>query len=188
MAEEPHGVDGTERLDDAAVQERLGRLDELLEQVERIPGPAGELALDAVAALAAVYGEALARAVGYLSGLPEAMAAITGDELLGHLLVLHGIHPEPVERRVARALDELRPAVRQRGGDVELAGIDQGVATVRLSGGGCGSSAAGVEEAVREAVLAVAPELSEVRREPEARRPAFVPLDTLRQRPAGVGR
>lgn len=36
---------------------------------------------------------------------------MTGDALLEHLLVLHGIHPDPVERRVAHALDELRPAV-----------------------------------------------------------------------------
>ena len=51
------------RLDDAAVRERLTGLDELLERVEQIPGPAGELALEAVSALAEVYGEALARAL-----------------------------------------------------------------------------------------------------------------------------
>ncbi|MFN2494852.1 MAG: NifU family protein [Pseudonocardiaceae bacterium] len=122
------------RLDDTAVQERLTRLDELLGQVEQIPGPAGELALEAVSALAEVYGEALARATAYVSRAPTLVEAITGDELLGHLLVLHGIHPDPVERRVAQALDALRPALAQRGGDVELVGIDQGVARVRLSG------------------------------------------------------
>lgn len=190
MAEELERLDDTaaERLDDTAVQERLARLDELLGQVEQIPGRAGELALDAVSALAAVYGEALARVTAYASGAPGAVEAIVGDELLDHLLVLHGIHPDPVERRVARVIDELRPAVQQRGGDVGLVGIAQGVATVRLSTSGCGSSSAGVEEAVREAVLAVAPELSEVRRERPAPEPAFVPLDTLLQRPAGVAR
>lgn len=177
------------RLDDAAVQERLVRLDDLLGQVEAIPGPAGELALEAVSALADVYGEALARATDYVSTTPALAEAVTRDELLGHLLVMHGIHPEPVERRVARALDDLRPAVRERGGDVELAGIDDGVATVRLSVKGCGSSTAGVEEAVRESLLAVAPELSDVRRAPVARDAAFVPLDALLPRtvPSGPG-
>lgn len=177
---------GLGRLDDAAVRERLTRLDELLAQVETIPGPSGELALDAVSALAEVYGEALARAVTYASGAPDVLAALTGDELLEHLLVLHGVHPEPVERRVIHVLDELRPALQERGGDVELTGIDQGVATVRLSIKGC--SSAGVEDAVREAVLAVAPELSDVARAPAAGRPeaAFVPLDALMPRPCGT--
>jgi Fe-S cluster biogenesis protein NfuA len=181
---EPAGEAGP-RLDNAAVHERLTRLDELLAQVEATPGPAGELALDAVSALAEVYGEALARATAYASETPAVLAAITGDELLSHLLVLHGIHPDPVDRRVARVLDDLRPAVQEHGGDVELAGIDQGVATVRLSIKGCSST--GVEDAVREAVLAVAPELSDVARAPAATRDAaFVPLDALMPRPCGI--
>jgi Fe-S cluster biogenesis protein NfuA len=173
------------RLDNDAVHERLTRLDELLGHVEATPGPAGEVALDAVSALAEVYGEALARATAYASTTPAVLAAITDDELLSHLLVLHGIHPDPVGRRVAHALDDLRPALQERGGDVELAGIDQGVATVRLSVKGC--SSAGVEDAVREAVLAVAPELSDIARAPAAKRDAaFVPLDALMARPCGT--
>jgi Fe-S cluster biogenesis protein NfuA len=175
-----------ERLDDAAVRERLARLDELLAQVEQIPGPSGELALEAVSALAAVYGEALARAVEYAGRPGVVVEAMVGDELLGHLLALHGAHPDPPERRVTRVLEQLRPAVRQRGGDVELVGIEGGVATVRLTAGGCGSTAAGIEEAVREAVLAVAPELEGVRREQAPREATFVPLDALLRRPSVV--
>ena len=74
--------------------------------------------------------------------------------------------------------------MRERGGEVELAGIDDGVAHVRLSVSGCGS--AGVEDAVRSAVLAVAPELADVQREVPPPEPAFVPLDALLTRP-GVG-
>jgi Fe-S cluster biogenesis protein NfuA len=173
------------RLDEVTVRERLAWLDELLAQVEAIPGPAGELALDAVSALAEVYGEALARAVEHASGTPAVLAALTADELLGHLLVLHRIHPDPLEQRVRRALDALRPALRERGGDVELAGIDQDVARVRLSISGC--SSAGVEDAVREAVLAAAPELSEVQCLPPERDPAFIPLTTVLRKPAITG-
>ncbi|MBV9142716.1 MAG: NifU family protein [Pseudonocardiales bacterium] len=173
-------------LDDAAVRERLARLDELLAQVETIPGPAGELALAAVSALAEVYGEALGRASAYAAAAPALLEKITGDELLGHLLVLHGIHPDPVDRRVARVLEQLRPALREQGADVELVGIDQGVATVRLSIKGCSSAAGELENAVRQAVLAIAPELSEVRRAPAVKRrdAAFIPLDALTPRPA----
>jgi Fe-S cluster biogenesis protein NfuA len=178
--------EGRSRLDDAAVHEQLSRLDELLGQVEALPGPTGEIALETVSALADVYGEALARATAYASGTPAVLDAMTGDELLGHLLVLHDIHPDPVERRVAHALDELRPAVQQRGGDMELAGIEAGVASVRLSISGC--SSAGVEDAVREAVLAAAPELSDVQRVPAAggRGSAFVPLEALLRASSGT--
>jgi Fe-S cluster biogenesis protein NfuA len=181
MAEEPG------RLDDPSVREQLTRLDDLLGQVEQIPGPSGELALEAVSALAAVYGEALARAVAHASGTPAVVEAFTGDELLAHLLVLHDVHPDPVERRVARALDGLRPALRQRGADVELVGIEQGVASVRLTTSGCGSSASGAQDAIRDAVLAVAPELVDVRRAPAERAAAFIPLDALMPAPAGGG-
>lgn len=173
------------RLDDPAVQERLTRLEDLLGRLEQIPGPAGELALDAVSALAEVYGEALARATAYAAAAPSVVGAMADDELLGHLLVLHEIHPEPVEQRVVRALDGLRPAVQERGGDVELIGIEGSVATVRVSVSGCGS--AGVVDAVRDVVLAVAPELSDVRPAPADREATFVPLDSLLTRPAPTG-
>lgn len=171
------------RLDDAAVRQRLCRIDELLERVEQVPGPTAQAAIEAVQALTEVYGESLARVLD-LAGSPEA-GQLAADELLEHLLVLHGIHPDPVEQRVARVVDRLRPAVRERGGDVELAGITGGVAKLRLSTTGCGR--AGVEDAVREAVLAVAPELSEVEMSTAAGHGnTFVPIESLLRRPAAA--
>jgi Fe-S cluster biogenesis protein NfuA len=183
--------EGGRRLDDRAVRARLAHLDEVLAGVENIPGPAGELALDAVASLAAVYGEALARVVGHAAGAPEVTAALTGDELVGHLLVLHDVHPEPVASRVSRAIERLRPAVRHRGGEIELVGIERGVAEIALTFGGCGSAAQEVLSAVRESLLAVAPELSDVRRQPPPGEAsgdsAFVPLDTVLAGPLAAG-
>lgn len=44
-----------------------------------------------------------------------------------------------VKQRVESALDEVRPALRMDGGDVELVSVDEGVVSVRLLGacGGC---------------------------------------------------
>src|SRR5215831_5219061 len=92
------------RLDDAAVEQRLAHLDDILGQLERIPGRTAELALEVADTLAEVYGEALARMCGHVGGLD----ALCRDELLRHLLVLHHLHPEPTEVRVAEALDDLR--------------------------------------------------------------------------------
>ncbi|MFE7891852.1 NifU family protein [Streptomyces sp. NPDC057412] len=182
---------GAARMADPDVEARLARLDELLEGLESTPGPVTRPATEAVGLLTEVYGEALARVLD-LAGTALA-ARLADDELLGHLLVLHDIHPEPAERRAARAVERLRPAVRERGGDVEWAGVEGGVARVRLTaaggcGAGCGSGGADVTDAVRAAVLAAAPELTDVEPvpEPAARRsaPAFVPLATLTHRSA----
>ena len=168
-----------DRLTGQDVEHRLALLDDLLGRLEQIPGATAALGLDATRALAEVYGEALARLMDLLADQPQARQAAAADELVGHLLVLHGIHPEPVAERVTRALDRMRPALH--GGDVQLAGIDDGVARIQLTGAGCASSAGPVELAVREAVLAVAPELSEVSVVSGAHRPdrAFVPLDAV---------
>lgn len=173
-----------ERFADPAVESRLARLDQLLEGLETAPGPGTRSAIEAVRLLTEVYGEALARVMDHADAqLSERLA---DDELLGHLLVLHGIHPEPVERRAARAVERLRPAVQERGGDVEWAGVDGEVGRVRLTTGGCGSGCGGgtsdVTAAVQEAVLAVAPELTAVEPVPATAPAAFVPLTTLTHR------
>ncbi|MBN0042828.1 NifU family protein [Streptomyces actuosus] len=171
-----------ERLDDTAVSARLARIDDLLERLENSPGPTARDAVQAVRDLTDVYGEALARVVDRAD--PALAEALADDDLIGHLLILHDVHPEPLLPRLERAVGRLRDELRRHGGDIELAGVDEGVARVRLTAGGCGSAASGVLDAVRERLLAVAPELDDVRREPDAGQGvAFVPLDAL-TRPA----
>ncbi|MCV2457796.1 NifU family protein [Streptomyces sp. ICN988] len=177
------------RLGDDGVAARIAHIDELLEKVETAPGPTARAAVDAVRALTEVYGEALARVLDHADHADPALAGqLAEDELLGHLLVLHDIHPEPPERRAARAVERLRPAVQERGGDVELVDVDERTARIRLDtpgcGSGCGSASTEVEDAVREAVLAAAPELTAVEPVPVTGTGTFVPLDTLTRRPA----
>ena len=178
------------RLDNAAVKQRLTRIDELLERVEGVPGPTAEAAIEAVQTLAEVYGEALARVLGLAS--PPVVDQLVGDELVGHLLVLHDIHPDPVVDRVERALDEVRPYIESHGGQVELAEIEAGIARVRLSGAckSCSSSSATLEQAVTESVLALAPELTGVEPVQDAgdeQAPSVIPVDALLRRTASVG-
>lgn len=179
-------------LSDGEVQERISRLDSLLERLEAAAGPTAEIAVQAVQALTEVYGTALARVVTRASGAPRVMSSLLDDELLYHLLILHGIHPEPVEKRVARALDDIRPYIRSHGGEVELVDIRDGVAHVRLSGScqGCASSATTLEHAVTESVLTVAPELTGVAAAPapagQQRSPALIPVDSLLRKPSAL--
>ncbi len=176
-------------LDDAEVRALLAVLNEQLARLEETPGPTGELALTAVAGLAEIYGQALARTLELAD--PATVERLLGDELVGHLLALHGIHPEPADVRLARVVDRLGAALAGHGGTVELERVENAVASVRVSVGGRGaggpgpaargSSPAEVEEAVRRAVLTAVPELAGVVVELTggSGAAAFVPLDAL---------
>lgn len=161
------------RLTDAEVEERLDELDELLAEVEAIPGRAGEAARDAVSALAAVYGEALART---LAAGADAGAArrLVDDPLVGHLLALHGLHPDPPEQRAARAVAEIGDQLQ---GGVSLDGVDGGVARITLAASGCGSGE--LAASVRDIVIAAAPELAEVEATSAPATSAFIPVQSL---------
>ncbi len=184
MAEPGRGA-GPRRLDAAAVADRLGGLDAALGTLERTPGATADTAMAAVAMLTEVYGEALARVMDRVSGQRRLAEQLMDDELLGHLLILHDIHPETVEQRIVRALD----ALARRGAGAEFAGMDGATVRVRLTGGGCGCGAGQAKDAVREAVLAAAPETAEVEfiEAPPARPAAFVPVDALMRRPVPAG-
>ncbi|HTU73450.1 MAG TPA: NifU family protein [Trebonia sp.] len=174
MAERPDGSGG--RLSGPQIEERLALLDLLLDQIERVPGPGSELALDAVATLTAIYGEALARVVDVM---PGAAAGLAADELLGHLLTLHGLSPVPAWDRIVAALKD----VGAQGGDIRLASLDGAVARVQLAAHGCSSATAPLRAAITDAVLAAAPELAavEVEAAPVTAEPALIPVEALRR-------
>jgi Fe-S cluster biogenesis protein NfuA len=176
----------------AELDARIARLDGLLAQLEQTPGATATLALEAVQALTEVYGAALARVVDLAP--PALLEAFDRDELLRHLLVLHDLHPHPVEERVREALDRVRPYLHSHGGDVTLVEVAGGVARVAFTGhcDGCTSSTETMTAMIRDAVLAVAPELLRVDAEPATAAPhpapahsaAVIPVDALLRRPA----
>lgn len=167
------------RLDDPEVRALLGALNDQLDQLEAMPGPVSELGLTVVAGVAEIYGQALIRMLELAD--PAAVERMLDDELIAHLLALHGIHPESVEKRLTRVIDELRAAVSDQGGTVELDRLDETVAVVRVALGARASRSADVEHTVRRAVMTAVPELANVTIVPagSASATAFVPLDAL---------
>ena len=178
VADEP-GVEAPARLDDPEVRALLGALNDQLDQLEAMPGPVSELGLTVVAGVAEIYGQALIRTLELAD--PAAVERMLDDELIAHLLALHGIHPESVEKRLTRVIDELRAAVSDQGGTVELDRLDETVAVVRVALGARASWSADVEHTVRRAVMTAVPELANVTIVPagSASATAFVPLDAL---------
>lgn len=157
-------------MDDRAARERVGRVEELLDDVDALVDPAGrELASALAQALVELYGEGLARILAAVrdgdgGALPDGLVE---DELVAHLLILHDLHPVPVEGRVHQALDAVRPYLESHGGDVELLDVDEGVVRLRLEGScsGCPSSAMTLKNAIEAEIHKAAPEIEDIEAE-----------------------
>jgi Fe-S cluster biogenesis protein NfuA len=138
----------------------IERVEALLDEVLTFPEPQREVATELVSALLDMYGDGLARIVA-------ACEVPVEDELVSHLLLLHGLHPVPVEQRVTGALDEVRPYLLAHGGGVELLGVADGVVRLKLEGAchGCPSSALTLRSAVEEAITRAAPDVERIEAE-----------------------
>jgi hypothetical protein len=111
----------------------VARVEAALDRIEADPA-----AIEAVQAVVELYGEGLRR---LMAGAREE------DELVAHLLVLHDLHPLPVEERVRAALVP----------GVQLVSVDGAVVHLRMTGG-CSSTG----DAVKQAVAEAAPDLDEI--------------------------
>ncbi|MCV7310014.1 NifU family protein [Mycobacterium paraffinicum] len=184
-------VDRPETLDDSAARWRTAgdRIQTLLDSCAASGAAAQERARELVREVVGLYGAGLERIMllaqegsrdGPGPGLAERLAT---DDLVASLLLVHGLHPHDVHRRVSDALDRVRPYLGSHGGDVDLIGVDGD--TVRLAFTGscksCPSSAVTLELAVQDAVRAAAPEVSsiEVVTAESASGPAVIPAESL---------
>ena len=160
-------------------QERVAELEARLARLEALPesGPR-ELAMQAVQGLMDLYGAGLAR---ILELAPETASRLAEDELVAHLLLLHGLHPVDVATRVEAALESVRPYLASHAGNVELLSVADGVVHLRLNGTchGCPSSTATLKHAIEEAIFKVAPDVDRVEAEGVAPRPQVIALDSL---------
>jgi Fe-S cluster biogenesis protein NfuA/nitrite reductase/ring-hydroxylating ferredoxin subunit len=178
-------------LDDQGLQERVARMETLLAEIETLADPnARAKAAEVVQVLLELYGEGLARMMEVVAQGDEGettFEAFAEDELVSSLLLLHGLHPQDVETRVVRALEEVRPYLQSHGGNVELLGVEGGVARLRLQGScsGCPSSTMTLKLAIEEAVQKAAPDLEGIEAEGVTEpKPAttFVAGPTLRKK------
>lgn len=155
------------RLDRSPAGELVAEVERRLEQIEQLADPvAREAATGAVGALLDLYGAGLDRIVEEIAARDdgEFAAALVADDLVAHLLLLHGLHPVPLSQRVRAALEEVRPYLESHGGDVELLGVQAPAVHLRLQGScrGCPSSTVTLKLAIENAIRKAAPEIEEV--------------------------
>jgi Fe-S cluster biogenesis protein NfuA/nitrite reductase/ring-hydroxylating ferredoxin subunit len=134
-----------------------------------------------------LYGAALKRVLDVaLAADPDLADRFAADDLVASLLLVHGLHPHDVARRVSDALDSVRPYLGSHGGDVSLLGVDDGVVRLQFQGSckSCPSSAVTLELAVEDAVRAAAPEIAsiEVVAAEKNSSPSVIPAPSLMSR------
>ena len=148
---------------DGRTLERVQELTDALQALE--DGPAKEIAGELVGAIVDLYGEGLTRIMQALpqhSALGEEIRErLANDGVVASLLLIHDLYPVPLETRVLEALASVRPYMESHGGNVELTGIVDGVAQLRLEGHchGCPASLSTLELAIKDALEQAAPDL-----------------------------
>jgi Fe-S cluster biogenesis protein NfuA len=176
-------------MDDREVRGLVARTDALLNQLESLEdGEAKSNAVETIQILFELYGEGLRRILEQTtrSNMTGLIDAYKQDELVSHLLLMHDLHPDPIETRVQQALDEVRPYMESHGGNVELLGVKAGIAYLRLVGSchGCLASSTTMKLAVEKAVHKFAPDLLAVEAEGAVEAPprpmeGFIPVSNV---------
>ncbi|MDT5348822.1 MAG: hypothetical protein QOH91_2109 [Mycobacterium sp.] len=161
------------------------RIQTLLDSCAAQGAAAYERAQQLVQEVVGLYGAGLERIIAH-SDDPALTERLATDDLVASLLLVHGLHPHDVHRRVSDALDRVRPYLGSHGGDVDLLEITDGPegAGVLLAFKGscksCPSSAVTLELAVEDAVRAAAPEIASIEVvTTEAKKASVIPAESL---------
>ena len=144
----------------------VARVQELAVELDAVGDPAVRAkAEELISGIIELYGTGLERIVSILDAAGEGGAEIrerlADDGVVASLMLIHGLYPVPLDERVAEALDSVRPYMESHGGNVELLGLDEGIARIRLEGSceGCPASASTLELAIKQALEEAAPDL-----------------------------
>ncbi|HET7051353.1 MAG TPA: NifU family protein [Solirubrobacteraceae bacterium] len=143
--------------------ERVQELQALLDDCEQ--SAARDLAEELMSTVLQLYGSGLERILdGILASGPEGAriaSELVEDPLVATLLLIHDLHPIPLQERVQHALDSVRPYMDSHGGNVELLSLENGVARIRLQGScsDCSASSVTLELAIKQALEDAAPDL-----------------------------
>jgi Fe-S cluster biogenesis protein NfuA len=174
--------------EDKDFRQRMQQIGDLVEKMEDIADPAVRATTkQLVELLMELHGTGFEKVLEITFQAGDAGVGIIDelarDPLVSGLLVLYGLHPEPLATRVAKALDRIRPSLRKQGSEIELLAVEEGVVRVRIvmRGAACGSTVKTIRSSVEEAIYEAAPDLTSLFMEgPEANASSgFVALEKL---------
>lgn len=167
------------------ITELAARVDEAARRVAELDEPARRAAEELRQAVEAVHRAGLVTIVRRMRAddrARELLFALVDEPEVRMLLMLHGIiRPDPATE-AARVLAGLRPWLREQGADAELVAVEDGVARVRLDGGGpaCSGAAAVLRDTVERAIVDAVPAVHRVEYAPTRPAATFIPLTAIR--------
>jgi hypothetical protein len=173
-------------------QQKIRQLGSLVGELDQIPGGGSRVAArELVQLLMEVHGTALERIMELVfesgAGGGAMIDKLAQDQIVGNLLLLYSLHPDDLETRVAKALDEVRPRLRKFDCSVERVEVRDGVVELqmKLANPAHGSHGRNVRPIVEEAIYNMAPDLTSLTiLGLDEGASGFVPLESLLQRPA----
>ena len=157
-------------IDEKDFQQRVQKIGGLVHEFETIADPASRTsAKELVQLLMELHGMGLERILGIVFQSGDAGARIIddlgGDRLVSSLLILYGLHPDDLQTRVERKLEQIGPTLHQMGAEAKLVTANGGDVRVRVrvEGHGCGSTKQTVQTAVEESIYEAAPDLTSLK-------------------------
>ncbi len=165
--------------EDAEFQRRLQRVEVLIQAADALPDPAArECVRELIHAVLDMHRVGLARVWELISKSDEGNEKLSdqllNDSLVSSLLLLHELHPMPLEERVTKTLENLRPMLESYSCTLEVLGVSAELVHVKICGDGefAGIQAGRVRPVVEESILAVAPDVAHIQvDEPAESRP-----------------
>jgi Fe-S cluster biogenesis protein NfuA len=168
------------------LQARSAAIEQQAALIERCADPATRAAaLDLLRSVMDLHKSALQRMLAILQEAGQAggdaiIDRLARDPLVDSVLVLHDLHPDDLETRVLRALEELQPKLRRYGAEARLISVADDVIRAALEAPtGCGSPLDTLKTAIEEALLSAAPDAEIVIDVAAQNDSGFVSIDTL---------
>jgi Fe-S cluster biogenesis protein NfuA len=152
---------------DKDFQKRVQKIGSLVQDLESIADPASRSAAkELVQSLMDLHGTGMERIleVVFESGEsgPRIIDELGQDPLVSSLLILYGLHPDELQTRVERKLQQIEFKLHKMGAGAKLVSINGGDVRVRvrIEGHACGSTSRTVQSTVEEAIYEAAPDLT----------------------------
>ena len=153
--------------DEKDFQQRVQKIGGLVHDLETIADPASRAAAkELVQLLMDLHGAGLERILDIVFESGDAGAKIIDelgqDPLVSSLLVLYGLHPDELQTRVERKMEQIGSKLHKMGAEVKVVSINGGDVRLRarIDGHACGSTSRTVQQTIEEAVYESAPDLT----------------------------
>jgi Fe-S cluster biogenesis protein NfuA len=173
---------------ESSFQDQIRQLGKLITQFDQMPdGPQKTACKELVQLLMDVHGAGFERVMEIVfesgSSGQAIIDTLATDSTVSSLLVLYSLHPDDLETRVRKAMEQMRPRLRKLACSAEVVGIDDGAVHVQVTttGHGCGSSTKDIRAIVEDGVYEFAPDVIalEILGLEDPSRTGFVALESL---------